>query len=64
MTEVLKTIFERLKIRIEDEKSRFKYVNNNNDAIVGGTSFIWIGTEDNLIGDLNCHYEFVVYERR
>jgi hypothetical protein len=59
MTEVLKTIFERLKIRIEDEKSRFKYVNNNNDAIVGGTSFIWIGTEDNLIGDLNCHYEFI-----
>lgn len=58
----LKHIFEALKELIENEKGRFEYVNNNNDAINNGT-FIWVGTKDKLIGNLNCHYEFVVYEK-
>ncbi len=62
--EIYSTVLHELK-EFYDNDTTFNYVENEIDCINDSRNhFIWIKTNDNVIGNDLCHYEFIFYDRQ
>ena len=62
--EIFSTVFHELK-DYYDNDTTFHYVENEIDCINDPSNhFIWIKTNDNIISNDLCHYEFIFYNRQ
>lgn len=61
--EIKKVVLSEIKDRLNHD-NKFDYCENEIDVFSKETNkFFWVKTNDDIIGNDNCHYEFIFYDR-